>query len=200
VLERPLGAKLAYTFDGVLLVPYTIWSHGRLVGETDLGCAYRSGNFRAGPFFPTEFGKTLMEIIAEPRRLMARMAKIAHDQPIDPAADAEWLAYEAATDREYALELELRDPSGTVISTEDIGIRDRQLLEELYPIDELEFGDEPFDPELEALMDHDLDLMQEWQPGDDDDDGIFDEFDEHDDEPLSRYHVVVFFSEESAIP
>lgn len=186
-------------------MPYTIWSHGRLVGETDLGSAYRSANFRAGPFFPTEFGKTLMEIIAEPRRLIARMAKIAHDSPIDPTADAEWLAFEAATDREYALELELRDPIGTVIPTEDIGIRDRQLLEELYPIDELEFDelefdDEPFDPELEASVDHDFELIQEWQAEGDSDVGIFDEFDEHEEDRLSRYHVVVFFSEDRVLP
>ena len=179
---------------------YTIWSHGRLVGETDLGFEYGSGNFRAGNFFPTEFGETLMPIIAEPRRLMARMARTVEDGPIDPAADTEWLAYEAATDRESALELELRDPSGTVISTEDIGIRDSHLLEELYPIDELEFGDEPFDPELEASMDLDLALTHEWQPDDDSDDSTFDAFDEHEEELLSRYHVVVFFPEDSAIP
>ena len=46
-------------------MPYTIWSHGRLVGETDLGFDYDSGNCRAGNFFPTEFGETLMPILAK---------------------------------------------------------------------------------------------------------------------------------------
>ena len=179
---------------------YTIWSHGRLVGETDLGFDYGSGNFRAGNFFPTEFGETLMPIIAEPRRLMARMAKTAYDSPIDPADDTEWLAYEAATDRESALELELRDSNGAVLSTEDIGIRDRHLLEELFPIDDLEFADEPFDPELEASINGDVALIQEWQPDGSGDGDIFEVFDEHEEEPLSRYHVVVFFAEDSAIP
>jgi len=183
-------------------VPYTIWSHGRLVGETDLGFDYDSGNCRAGNFFPTEFGETLMPIIAEPRRLMAQIARTGHRKPIDPAADTEWLAYEAATDREYALELQLRDPSGTVIPTEDIGIRDRQLLEELYPIDdpefdELEFDDEPFDPALEPALDCHPESIPEWQAESDGDEDVFGE---REDESLSRYYVVVFLSEDEAAP
>src|SRR5690348_15855338 len=130
-------------------MPYTIWSHGRLVGETDLGFDYDSDGYRGGSFFPREVGETLMPIIDVPRRLMAQIVRTGHRGPIDPAADTEWSAYEAATDREGALELQLRDPTGTVVPTDDIGIRDRQLLEELYPIDdpdfeELEFDDEPF--------------------------------------------------------
>ena len=42
---------------------YTLWSHGRLLGETELGYTRCMAKHRAGDFHPTEFGETMMPIV-----------------------------------------------------------------------------------------------------------------------------------------
>src|SRR3954464_13886064 len=87
-------------------VKYTIWSHGRLIGTTDLGYILREGNHRTGDFFPSEFGKTLIPIINEPRRLVKALQEVpcgarCSDDPAWIALDS---AFEIASERERALE------------------------------------------------------------------------------------------------
>ena len=39
---------------------YTVWSRGRLLGETDLGFIYRENRHRCGWFHPNDLGEQLM--------------------------------------------------------------------------------------------------------------------------------------------
>ena len=101
-------------------------------------------------------------------------------------------------------ELELRDASGAVIATEDIGIQDTERLMALYPIDDLDVEPlfpEDEDPELEASIAHDLELLEEQFEFDEELD-----FSSDGDEPwqeassLPRYQIQVHLLDDAAGP
>lgn len=182
---------------------YTVWSHGRLVGETDLGFILREGNHRSGHFYPTAFGESLVPIINEPRRLIKALGEVPRDarSSDDPAWTALDSAFEIAAERERALELELRDEHGVVIPTEDVGIRDMELTLELYPDDDEELDRVTVTPADQADFDREMQDMREWAQ-----DmrrelellGHRDVIDEN--APLPRFQVQVFLVYEWAIP
>jgi hypothetical protein len=157
-------ARFAHTILRETHVPYAVWSHGRLVGKTDLGFILREGNHRTGHFFPTEFGESLVPIFNEPRRLIKARGELPRDARTSdhPAWIALNSALEAACERERALELELRDEHDAVIPTEDIGIRDMDLTLELYPGDESDYDDVIITPEQQAEFELEIEEMQEW--------------------------------------
>jgi len=101
--------------------PYTLWSHGRLLGETDLGFIYRENRHRCGWLHPTEIGEKILPDAAGVAPAMRTEFMIGPDATLH----ADVLA---AYDRELALELELRGPDGKRIETEDIGVRDTHYL------------------------------------------------------------------------
>ena len=182
---------------------YTVWSHGRLVGETDLGFILREGNHRTGHFFPTAFGESLVPIINEPRRLIKALGDVRRDaySSDDPAWIALDSAFEIAAERERALELELRDENGVVIPTEDVSIRDMDLTLELYADDEADLDRMTITPEEQAEFDREVEEMQEWaQEARRELEllGHRDVIDEND--PLPRFQVQVFLVHEWAIP
>lgn len=165
---------------------YTIWSRGRLVGETDLGYAQFRPNLRAGDFFPSEGGQKLMPIATEAPTL-------SRGQESDPAT--EYADIVSACDRCEALMLELHGEDGRVIDTEWIAIRDTELILSSLSDDELEVDDFTFayDPELEAAIQHDADLISEWFGNDDDYadpefDGTYDWLDQPE---FPRYQVLI---------
>jgi hypothetical protein len=132
---------------------YTLWSRGRLVGETDLGFVYRRDGFRCGWLHPTEVGDRLMAAATGVAPALRTVSTIGPD----PTARADLLS---AVDQEEALELQLQGPDGGVIATEDIGIIDTHYLlaiAESGPGDEdaLDAGQEG---EVEALV-------EEWSAG-----------------------------------
>ena len=100
---------------------YTLWSRGRLLGETDLGFIYRENGHRCGWFHPNEVGERLMPAATGVAPAMRLEFKIGPDAE----AHADVLA---AIDREEALELELRGPNGARIETESIAIIDTHYL------------------------------------------------------------------------
>jgi hypothetical protein len=186
-----------------LLVPYTIWSHGRLVGETDLGFILREGNHRTGHFFPTAFGESLVPIINEPRRLIKALGEVARDARSgdDPARIALDSAFEIAAERERALELELRDEKGVVIPTEDVSIRDMDLTLELYPGDEEELDRVMIAPEDQAELDREMAEMRAWAQDSRRELellGLRDVVDEN--APFPRFQAQVFLVHEWSIP
>src|SRR5690349_422046 len=83
--------------------PYTLWSRGRLLGETDLGFIYRDNGFRCGWLHPTEIGERILPEAAG----VAPALRVEFMIGPDENAHADVLA---AVDREVALELELRGP------------------------------------------------------------------------------------------
>jgi hypothetical protein len=186
-----------------LRVPYTIWSHGRLAGETDLGFILREGNHRTGHFFPTAFGQSLVPIINEPRRLIKALRGVPGDarSSDDPAWIALHSAFEIAAERERALELELRDENGVVIPTEDVSIRDMDLTLELYPGDEEELDRVTITPEDQAEFDREMAEMREWAQDSARELELLGHRDAIDENaPLPRFQVQVFLVHEWSIP
>lgn len=100
---------------------YTLWSLGRLVGETDFGFLASEDRQRRGWLIPTEEGEPLAAIAAGVSDAM-EAALEAYDLE-QAAADIA-----AAVDRRDALELELRGPVGNRIAVERITVRDTVVL------------------------------------------------------------------------
>jgi len=137
--------------------PYTLWSRGRLLGETDLGFIYRDNGFRCGWLHPTEIGERILPEAAG----VAPALRVEFMIGPDENAHADVLA---AVDREVALELELRGPDGKRIASEDIGVIDTHYLRsipEREPID-----DEPLTPEQQAEVDEFIAAWKEEHEGD----------------------------------
>ena len=171
---------------------YTVWSRGRLVGETDLGFVFRYMGCRMGWFHPTELGERLMPAatgVAPALRVQCLIGP-------DPTAQAD---LRAAMDQEEALDLELRGPDGRVIATEDIGIIDTHYLQELASIAEREDEDEELSPELKAAVDHDVALILEHF-GEDDEPGEWLDEATSDESNLPRYQIQVHLVDHKAVP
>jgi hypothetical protein len=126
---------------------YTLWSRGRLLGETDLGFIYRENGFRIGWFHPNAVGDRLMPAATG----VAPAMRYAHDIGPDATARADVLA---ALDQESALELELRH-DGIVIATENIAIVDTHYLLSIPS----SIGEEALTPDELASIGLDL---EEW--------------------------------------
>lgn len=124
-------------------MPYTVWSHGRLLGESALDYRRVFPRHRMGDFFPTEAGEKVMPIALGVSKAGADLVKsLSGAPPGSPARThlRETSAYAdlAAAENHYdALELELRGPDGSVIPTEWIDLRDTEFLLSLTD-DELE--------------------------------------------------------------
>jgi hypothetical protein len=136
--------------------PYTLWSRGRLLAETDLGFIYRENRHRCGWLHPTEIGERILPEAAG----VAPALRVEFMIGPDENAHADVLA---AVDRELALELELRGPDGKRIETEDIGVIDTHYL---LSIPEHDFtDDEPLTPEQQAEVDEFVAAWKEEHEG-----------------------------------
>jgi hypothetical protein len=162
---------------------YTVWSRGRLVGETDLGFIFRGFNSRTGWFYPTDQGEKL---VASATGVSPAMRMVWAIGP-DPTAEAD---LKAAVDAEERLELELRNPDGAVVETEDIGIIDTHYLLAIGQSHEEE------EPELTPEEQSEVDAVLE------DFSMIEDEPWQNSDEPseMPRYQISVRLRDPSAIP
>jgi hypothetical protein len=117
--ERHLAMFDASPSERLLL--YTIFSHGRALGTTDLGFVYRAGGFRSGWLHPTPLGERYLPIAAG----VAPAMRAEYLLGPDPTLRADVLA---ANDQAEALSLELRREDGVLIDTSDIGISDTEYL------------------------------------------------------------------------
>lgn len=123
-------------------MPYTLWSRGRLLGETDLGFVQVFENVKFGWFHPspdgekamhalTGAGPALMRLHRMMRHPLRQMMRSAADsaEPGFPRDIKQTTAYAdlvSIIDEREAMALELRGPDGNVIPTEDIGIDDTE--------------------------------------------------------------------------
>jgi hypothetical protein len=124
-------------------MPYTLWSRGRLLGETDLGFVQIYANMRMGWFHPSPQGQKLMPVLTgtgpalkKVGRLMRSPVRAAMRKPSDND-DGEWpkdiratTAYAdlvSSIDELEAMEIELRDSDGNVLETEHVGIDDMEF-------------------------------------------------------------------------
>lgn len=136
---------------------YTIWSHGRLVGGTDLAFPRVMDEMRSGWFTPTAEGERVLAVATAtlPTPRAARSSEIPELPDIPEAGGSSHAADLAEAAHHLAsLDLELRDEGGILVPTEDIGFRDtRALLEPAH--DRLE----GLDDLLEWEMDDDPELL-----------------------------------------
>lgn len=94
------------------------------------------------------------------------------------------------------LSLQVRDPSGKLIPTDWVTVYD--LDGDPIEDDELEF-DEPYDPELEAAIEHDAELIRQWLEEREAEKGFDDTDDEMFGEEFSRYQIQLKLAEDAAI-
>ena len=191
-------------------MPYTVWSHGRLLGESALDYRRVFPRHRMGDFFPTEAGEKAMPIATGVSQAGADLVKSLSGAPPGSRArthlreTSEYADLAAAENQYDALELELHGPDGKVIPTEWIDLRDTEFLLSLT-------GDEAEGSGLE------LDFSSEGEddfgdppPGFGDDAPDFElenDFDcDHDDAPwrpelvFPRYQVQVMLRDDAAVP
>ena len=92
--------------------------------------------------------------------------------------------------------LQLRDPTGKLVPTDWVTVYD--LDQDPIEDDEIEF-DAPYDPELEASIEHDAALIREWME-EREAEGVDDTDDELFGEEFSRYQIQLKLAEDAAIP
>ena len=140
-------------------LPYSLWSRGRLLGETDLGFISRENRHRCGWLHPTEIGERILPEAAGIAPAMRTEFMIGPDATLH----ADVLA---ACDREEALELELRGQDGKRIETEDIGVRDTHYLMSIPENDCEDDEDYTLTPEQEAEIEEFVAAWKEEHEGD----------------------------------
>ena len=206
---------------------YTITSHGRPIGVTDLGFRYREGPSRMGWFHPNAEGEPLMPVITAAPTASHTYASDG-GRTGDPASDTErdntFLADLAeASQHVDALELELRRDDGSVVQTEFISVQDvdelvawSDKLEAVRDRESWKFGDAVPDPlydPTEDLFDEELDGLEGADPefelqGEDDvifGDGLADTSipwspDEYEPDPSMRYQIYVSLVNPADVP
>jgi len=116
-------------------VPYTVWSRGRQIGETDLGFYRLIDQSRSGWFHPNAEGERLMPVIAS---VLPAMRAFLHRDKVDaagnamvqPALQGSTLFADLAEAFQHfaSLDFELRREDGSVVPTSCIGIQDTHQL------------------------------------------------------------------------
>jgi hypothetical protein len=125
---------------------YSLWSHGRLLGHTELDIHTVTPTMRQGFVEPTPQGKPLLEDATGVWRAMAQRMR-AIRQGGDEAAQDD-LVTEAMNRRE-ALDLELRDANGEMFECEYIRIYD---LLDTGVVDDMEETEEEAEAAFEIYL------------------------------------------------
>jgi hypothetical protein len=123
-------------------MPYTLWSHGRLLGESDLKSLESLEHVKFGWFIPTPEGERSMDVMTGGRAQLMKLGKMLRNpmrammRPKDQPA-GEWPAdirrttayadYIAYRDQLEAMRLEVRDPDGNIVDCEDIAVQDTEF-------------------------------------------------------------------------
>jgi hypothetical protein len=112
---------------------YSLWSRGRLLGESPLDFARCMPGLLVGFLRPTPLGEKLLPVASGVTPASLAFSKLLHtSKPRIPEEQwhllPEHADYVSACDEEAALALELRGPDGKVIPTEDIAVRDTEFL------------------------------------------------------------------------
>jgi len=199
-------------------VPYTVVSHGRVLGTTELEYTRWRKGFRGGSFLPATDAAGLMEIAVGvspacftlSRKIREMDRQLDQGSPTIAArlprlkATTEHADVASACDREEALELELCGPDGSLIETEWIALQDTEFLLSLADgdVSEPDWSDDGWDPELEMSLDE----MSDFDDDDEFDDPVpWDEdFDleraDQPETPFPRYQIFVTLVDDAAVP
>jgi hypothetical protein len=149
----PCASSTHYSF-GESTIRYSLWSHGRLLGHTDLDMPCVTPHFMQGFVEPTPDGsKILPRATGVPKAVSAtRNRKL--DKAELEGRRAEFLA---ACARREAMDFELRDENDVVLQCEFMRVYD--LRDESW-LDDME-DEEPLDPELQEQVDRDVEEILE---------------------------------------
>jgi hypothetical protein len=145
--REPLHVGIEFRQDNA--VSYTLWSRGRLLGESDLGFVQVYSNMRMGWFHPSPGGEKLMPVLTGTGPALRRVGRLLGN-PIRKAmrgpscqADGEWpkdirstTAYAdlvSSVDELESMALELRDSDGIRLETEHVGIDDVEFKLSFIP-------------------------------------------------------------------
>ena len=169
---------------------YTLWSRGRSLGYTDLDLPHVQDRVRMGFIEPTDEGSRLLPDatgVPAAANALARAAKRAADGREE--ALTEFADFRAACDRREALNLELRDETGVLFPCE--WIRVYEIDDHAWADDDIDddIDDEELDLDWDAAIEHDVELMESYIDGDDQDrpweppDERWESF---------RYHIMVY--------
>ena len=122
-------------------MPYTVWSRGRLIGQSELAYRRSLPGLRMGDFFPSELGDQLMPILTGEGPALIALYEVAEDTqrerpesvrpgdwPDGVRQTTEYADAMSICDELESLDLQLRDPFGEVVNTESISIRDTHRL------------------------------------------------------------------------
>jgi hypothetical protein len=194
-------------------VQYTLWSHGRLLGETDLAFARCLPKHRMGWFHPNDLGERLMPIICGVKPAFFALSDLTHRLLPNPHGgqrrkwnldtvlknSTEYADLAAANAQADGLALELRGPNGAVIPTEDIGVQDTEYLRSLnfeeVSIYDVERGlcEDDLDEETLAEIEEFVEEFKEntrWVSEDE----------EEKESDLPRYQIQVHLIDEADVP
>ena len=154
---------------------YTLWSRGRLLGETEL--AYRRAwpTLMAGDFFPNELGDRLMTIITGVGPALFALSDVSEevartnpeavrsdDWPDGVRQTSEYADAMSLSDELESLDLELRNAHGAVVETERLWIQDTHRLLAMAELeDDDPLDDENMSDELREAIEHDIAIMEE---------------------------------------
>ena len=118
-------------------MPFTLWSHNKLLGESDFEIAGNSGPRRLGTFRPSALGTTLLPTLTGFGPALLRLGESCRRQGLSlddiemdgPTGDAARDLYEQSGAVSFArqvlaLQLELRDPHGRRIGTQCLNVHD----------------------------------------------------------------------------
>lgn len=133
---------------------YTLWSRGRLLGESPLDFVRCLPKLRVGFLHATPLGEKLLPVAFGVTPASLAFGRALQDSKRDCPGEEwhripEYADYRSACDEEEALELELRGPDSNVIPTEYVAVRDTEFLNS--------WGDEAAKRDEEATADEDLD-------------------------------------------
>lgn len=192
---------------------YTLWSHGRLLGETDLAFVRCFPKHRMGWFHPNDLGDRLMPIICGIKPAFFALSDLTRRLLPNPWGDrgrrwdldtvlkgsTEYADLAAANAQEDGLALELRGPNGTVIPTEDIGVQDTEFLRSLsfeeVSIYEVERGLHEGDLDEETLAEIE-EFVEEFKENS----RWVSEDEEEKESDLPRYQIQVQLIDEADVP
>jgi hypothetical protein len=123
-------------------MPYTLWSRGRLLGESELQAMQSFEHVMFGWFLPTSDGERTLDVLTggrvalhklnrmlrNPMREMMRPKDRPKGQwPEDIRRTTAYADYVALEDEVAAMHLELRGPDGKAIDCEDITVQDTEF-------------------------------------------------------------------------
>ena len=151
---------------------YTLWSHGELLGESELDYVRVFSHLRTGDLQVTPKGLIAIERLTQTRAdsyyATRRLNRERSHGTIDPSDEKTLLADLAAEhDQHEALAFELHAPNGSVIPTESIFVTDTEYLLAIGREADEEDTSPPIDG-LEGVLDADdldalVDQLEEFE-------------------------------------